>query len=246
MMAMKKQFSSPEQAQAVRVLLDDLQRFGYTDSIGTDAFGVLVTPVVPTVKPISPAPVKRTVDESFKIKAPTHKNKAAKAASEFDAEQFISTREGELGFTVILTTDDADNLFKEDEYALWRRMLAAINLPLDKEPSYLIISGEAALDKPLPDDDEELLSKAVQKHLMQQRGLPAFVLGMRALQILSGGYATPATVRRQEYRFEQEKGCFLPLATTYHVHTLLRQPLLKRQAWSDLLQLESMLTKGDS
>ena len=168
---------------------------------------------------------------------------ATHSVKPFDVNAALEVTQGTLPFTVVIATTDGQQLWSGPEQALWQNMMRAIGFAADEQPTFIALKNEAADDMPLPANHEATLQQAVYTKLADQ---PIIVMGHRALQVLSKGQANAASVRRGDWSLEKasEKGCFFPLVATYHVHTLLRQPFLKRQTWADLLAFKQMLDAG--
>jgi len=245
------------QRTALAILAEDLQNFGVTDSMGTNPVGLKNMVKTADIKPAPAQPIKKPEQPTPRPPSSTtaYTLGAKPSAKPFVLEEHLRIIKGTLPFTVILSAPDGENLWADAEETLWHNMLKAMGFE-GQSPSFQLLVGEAAHDAPLAVNHEASLRKAMLEKLAPQ---PILVMGHRALQILSAGEGHAAAVRRKEWQLKMPekpaseqasaqknspKACFLALVATYHVHTLLRQPFLKRQTWADLLNLKQMLEEG--
>lgn len=180
---------------------------------------------------------------------------AKRSNKPFALEEHLHVIEGTLPFTVVTSATDGHNLWEDAEEILWQNMMKAIGFE-GQNPTFQLLVGAAANDTQLPPNHEASLRGAMLEKLPLQ---PILVMGHRGLQILSAGQGHAAAVRRKEWQLKMpensafegtaaqknaKEACFFALVATYHCHTLLRQPFLKRQTWADLLTLKQILEEG--
>ncbi|MBA44728.1 MAG: hypothetical protein CMF62_12110 [Magnetococcales bacterium] len=257
------------QRAALAILAEDLQNFGVSDSLtdtpiglnnmvkapkaeaspqastqaSTQATQAPAQTAAPAAKPTQsssqPAAQQRTVKPAASMPTPAPKH----SAKPFVLDDYLKVIKGTLPFTVVMNATDGTNIWSGAEQTLWTNMMRAMGYEAEVQPTFMLLTGDAADDVPLASNHEASLLSGVLQKLKDQ---PILVMGHRGLQLLSEGKGNAASVRRGDWELEKinNKGCFFTLVATYHANTLLRQPFLKRQTWADLLSLKQALKEG--
>jgi len=253
------------QRAALAILAEDLQNFGVSDSLTESPIGLqnmVKAPKVeaptlattqatqapaqtsaPAAKPAQsssqPSSQQRTAKPAASMPTPAPKH----SAKPFVLDDYLKVIEGTLPFTVVMNATDGTNIWSGAEQTLWTNMMRAMGYEAEVQPTFMLLTGDAADDVPLASNHEASLLSGVLQKLKDQ---PILVMGHRGLQLLSEGKGNAASVRRGDWELEKinNKGCFFTLVATYHANTLLRQPFLKRQTWADLLSLKQALKEG--
>lgn len=250
---------SPQHNLALYTLLDDMRRFGVTSTLSAEARGVdqdfaptkaVQQNIVQQPRKVADtqAPSKPTPQKTKTKQGELPKKKAPRPG--FSADTFIQTRKGTLPFTVVMAIEDgqAEPLTFNDtaEETLWKNMMTAVDVRPEAEnfPSYVMITGDAAIESNLRDDEEEALAKALFGALGKEAGAHKAVLavGKRARKLMLAGSGADVDKSADGETLELKKGCNLPLLTIYQLQAMLRQPTLKRQTWATLLKLREALS----
>jgi len=119
---------------------------------------------------------------------------------------------------------------------LLNKMLAAIDLKREEVYICNVLKCRPPDNRtPLPEEVEQCLP-----YLEQQIALirPSLIcaLGLSAMQALLGTKASMTSMRGRTFEFRG-----VPLVPTYHPAALLRNPNLKRDAWTDLQRVRELL-----
>ncbi len=122
---------------------------------------------------------------------------------------------------------------------LLNKMLAAIELKREEVYICNVLKCRPPDNRtPLPEEVERCLP-----YLEQQIALirPTLIcaLGLSAMQALLGTKASMTSMRGRTFEFRG-----VPLVPTYHPAALLRNPGLKRDAWTDLQRVRDLLLAG--
>jgi DNA polymerase len=122
---------------------------------------------------------------------------------------------------------------------LLNKMLAAIELKREEVYICNVLKCRPPDNRtPLPEEVERCLP-----YLEQQIALirPTLIcaLGLSAMQALLGTKASMTSMRGRTFEFRG-----VPLVPTYHPAALLRNPGLKRDAWTDLQRVRDLLNAG--
>ena len=251
------------QRAALAILAEDLQNFGVSDSLTDTPIGLnnmvkapkaeaqtrattqaptqasTQAPAQTSAPAAQPAAQQRTAKPAASMPTPAPKH----SAKPFVLDDYLKVIEGTLPFTVVMNATDGTNIWSGAEQTLWTNMMRAMGYEAEVQPTFMLLTGDAADDVPLASNHEASLLSGVLQKLKDQ---PILVMGHRGLQLLSEGKGNAASVRRGDWELEKinNKGCFFTLVATYHANTLLRQPFLKRQTWADLLSLKQALKEG--
>lgn len=258
------------QRAALAILAEDLHNFGVTDSLGQTPIGLQnfvkaePVPAKPAAAPLSAITAAKPISQPMpqpkvQRQGVTHVSgpvAAAKhSAQPFVLDDHLQIIPGELPFAVVMSATNGHSQWDGAEQTLWHNMMRAMGFE-GQNPTFMLLKGAAAADAPLPSNHEASLRGVMLDKLPKQ---PVLVLGHRGLQILSAGEANAAAIRRGDWQLKLpensqkdsqdeknsiQKGCYLACVATYHPHTLLRQPFLKRQTWADLLTLKQVLEEG--
>ncbi|GEM_PF-6258611 len=255
------------QRAALAILAEDLQNFGVSDSLTDTPIGLnnmvkapkagaqtRATTQAPT-QASTQAPAQTSAPAAQSSSQPAAQQRTAKPAASmptpapkhsakpFVLDDYLKVIEGTLPFTVVMNATDGTNIWSGAEQTLWTNMMRAMGYEAEVQPTFMLLTGDAADDVPLASNHEASLLSGVLQKLKDQ---PILVMGHRGLQLLSEGKGNAASVRRGDWELEKinNKGCFFTLVATYHANTLLRQPFLKRQTWADLLSLKQALKEG--
>lgn len=254
------------QRAALAILAEDLQNFGVSDSLTDTPIGLNNMVKAPKAEAQTRAPTQAPTQASAQTSAstakpaqssaqPTTQQRTVKPAASmptpapkhsakpFVLDDYLKVIEGTLPFTVVMNATDGTNIWSGAEQTLWTNMMRAMGYEAEVQPTFMLLTGDAADDVPLASNHEASLLSGVLQKLKDQ---PILVMGHRGLQLLSEGKGNAASVRRGDWELEKinNKGCFFTLVATYHANTLLRQPFLKRQTWADLLSLKQALKEG--
>ncbi len=248
---------SPTQLNTAHTaLLLALKNAGVTDVAADTSFNWMTTPAKLTPQPIqkqktfsSPTTSstiqlgKKLTPKPASIKK-SNINTDVKTPSAKQAVWLTGTPESLLIITgATFPKKDDTPPFTENEITLLTNMLTAINIDISKT-GFLACAVADEFDTPYPNEFKQQLIPVVQK-LLKETSPPAILaLGQVAAWMISG--------KKQNLLNSQEEaaaGSFIEnkniaASVTYHPRTLLKQPLLKKQAWQDLLTLQEFLEEN--
>lgn len=253
------------------LILDDLQRFGVTGSVGHVPQGIFQdfgqttqrTPP-PPIKIEKKAPEAPLFEPQKQLHQEARAIKPKAPRADFKPENFISWQEGAWPFTVVMTIEENGEwpqlMANIQEQTLWQNILRSVDTSKMKggaaqthnHPSYVIIGDEAALDGNLRDEEERLLHEELCAKLnafwekSERKPKALLAVGGRAHRLLvPENHAQTSEKNGQQSKqtqiFSLQKGCKCPLFTIYQLQAMLRQPTLKRQTWATLIKLREAL-----
>lgn len=252
--------------QHIAVFLDDLQRSGVTEFTTQDPFDWFASrfkrdlPILETSSDVqakslsqqSSQQVSVTNEQAQKVaqvvaktakshqpnKAPTTWQESKKTAQPFDAASCLQLENTQAPLLIVAVSDDArgQRKFSPATAQLWHKMQQAVGFE-GVTPSWLTVKGRAADVRKLPADDLESLHTQTAKLIIESQAKCVVLLGQMAIRTIFGHVGL--------YQARKEA---LPLPNTlkdiyiqasYHPATLLKEPILKAQAWQDWLSIEA-------
>lgn len=250
--------------QHIAVFLDDLQRSGVTEFTAQDPFDWFASrfkrelPILET----SPAAQAQSLSQQSaqqvsvsseqaqkvaEVVAQTAKARQASSPAKaehknktqpFDPATCLQLENTQAPLLIVAVSDDArgQRKFSPATAQLWQKIQQAVGFE-DLTPSWLTVKGRAADVRKLQADDLESLHTHATKLILESQAKCVVLLGQMAIRTVFGQVGL--------YQARKEA---LPLPNTlkdiyiqasYHPATLLKEPILKAQAWQDWLSIEA-------
>jgi DNA polymerase len=200
-------------------LLADLVRAGVTDVVAE----------VPFAWKKSPVSIKKSNAKPDSSPSPSPSPAQAKL-------WLTGTPTRLLILTGALEKDEGALPFTPQEDQLLTNMLAAIGIDR-ADVGVLAIAVADKHGTAFAQDIKEQLIKPTQEHMKKQNAPALLALGQ-----VAAWFAQGQDLPLGDARDQAQAGAFSrrqPVGVTYHPRTLLRQPLLKRLAWQDLLAFQA-------
>lgn len=167
-------------------------------------------------------------------------NNQKSKAKPFDVDKHLwFSGNTEASIQIILSSESQKNTapMSSKGTALLEKMLSAIGINIE-EMGFIILNAFDASGQPHLEHNDIKLKEAVEKHLTQCPATHILLVGQDCARVMF--HQTLHNIRHTELSIQNKITC-----TVMHPETLLKQPVLKRMAWQDLLKFQSML-KGSN
>ncbi len=135
-------------------------------------------------------------------------------------------------------------VFGEAEDLMLKRMLAAINLPMDQVFITNVIKCSVGSDIQPQAEHIDACSSYLKRQITAIAPELICTMGMVATKILLRPSQPLSRLRGRFYPYQCTGGVEIPLLPTYHPGYLLQNPEMKKATWLDLQALEKRLLDG--